>query len=207
MRQVKLEPSVRLVVVQFDYSNPEITPGGLKKFAVKETPRGNGSTVSGVEVLARTEKVAVTSNFFSHLETKGYQLVEAGYKEAVKNGHPYHSLRVIFAQNCYAAPSEEVKKDRGEILMEVSEFCGHAMWTVKGYRNPFLENGAAVSNQSVLSLVCFGREPLFENDGTVRRVWSRDAQGNQLRNVPKVPILPNYELRLNGQGEIYLDGI
>lgn len=196
-----LDASVRLVTLQFSFSNPEAIPAGVKQRAqetVQERVERKSRT-SGMMVMEPTKDVSLTE-FLGELEAAGYEMVDAFCKERLDAKDPrgrrtYHMVRFIFARHEFVNISEEFRKIRESIRAEIQEMCQAAFWRVRMFLNPFYQNGEETADQRVLSINLEARQPRFLPNGQPVTLWQKDENGRRVGNSP-LPIQPDHHLRL-----------
>lgn len=96
---VALNGTVRLVALQFSFSNPDAIPASVKRLnreTQEERVERKGHS-SGVMVIEPTEKCSL-AEFLGELETAGYEMVDAFYKERIdakdsRRKRTYHMAR------------------------------------------------------------------------------------------------------------------
>ena len=198
---VVLNKSVRLIALQFSFSNPDVIPQGIKR-AEKETFKERNdrkSRSSGVMVIEPTENCSLVE-FLGELETAGYEMVDAFHKERIdqkSRGKRYHMVRFLFARCEFVNLSKEFAEVRDNIYGELLEMCRMAMWRVRIFSNPFYENGREEADQRALSINLESRKPLFSPDGQPIKVWQKDKKGRRIGNTP-LPLKPDCSLYLIG---------
>lgn len=196
---MKLGPSVRMVSVQFSFSNPDVIPAVVKRAAPETTQvrTERKSRSSGTMIIVPTEKCSITG-IMEALEAAGYELVDALYQTRLDGKDPrlqrkYHMVRFIFARHEFAQVSPEFMSVRDAIRAALQSMSTAAMWRVRGFDNPFYQDGEEVLGQRALSLNFEARQPLNNPDGTPVAIWQKDGQGKRIGDSP-VPIRPSYQL-------------
>lgn len=198
-----LNDSVRLVMLQFNFSNPDAIPPSVKRLD-KETQQEHverKGRASGVMVIAPTERCSLVE-CLGQLETAGYEMVDALYKERIDQKDPrrnrtYHMVRFTFARHEFADVSDEFEEVRDAIRADLQTICEKAMWRVRAFNNPFYANGEEVADQRSLSINLEARQPLFQPDGTPVKVWQKDTDGRRVGEAP-LPLKADYCLRIVG---------
>lgn len=223
-----LNKSVRLVALQFSFSNPDAIPPSVKH-RKPETPgereeRKNHTT--GELIIPPTENCSV-AEFLGELEAAGYELVDAFYKERIDPKDPrnqkfieginagqidadkrtpgriYHMVRFLFARSEFVDNLFDGFRDvRATIYGDLAEMACAALWRVRAFSNPLYEGGEEVVGQSALSINLEVRKPLFQPSGLPVVMRRKDAAGNPIGEP--LPIEPEHLLRLDGD-EIRLD--
>lgn len=198
---VTLDGSVRLVGMQFSFSNINIVPESLKKRELESLEERNERKTregSGEMVITLTENSSL-AEFLNDLEVAGYELVDTFYQPRVHPKNPriiYHMMRFLFARHEYADPSEEFKGVRNAISAELLKICEQAMWRVRAYLNPFFTDNEQIPGYHALSINLKGRKPLFLPDGQPVVVWQKDKEGNRVGDAP-LSLRPDYHLRID----------
>lgn len=193
--------SVRLVALQFSFSNPKAIPVSVKRLG-SETPeerneRKNHS--SGTMVIEPTENCSLI-DFLDELKGAGYEMVDALYKERIDPKDPrgrrmYHMVRFLFARHEFVDLSEEFKAMRDIISRELRGICEVVMWRVRVFLNPFYKGGEEIIGHHTISVNFESRRPLFRPDGQPVTVWQKDEKGNRVGNAP-LPLKPDCCLRV-----------
>ena len=200
---VALNGTVRLVALQFSFSNPDAIPASVKRLnretQEERVERKNHS--SGVMVIEPTEKCSLVE-FLGELEAAGYEMVDGFYKMRIDAKDPsgkrsYHMVRFLFARREFVELSDEFKKVRDTIRTELRSICETAMWRVRSFSNPFYKNGEEIPDQRAVSINLEARQPLFRPDGQPVTVWQKDENGKRMGDAP-LPIKGDYCLRIVG---------
>ena len=204
---MKLDSTVRLVMLQFSFSNIDAVPQVLflrspetdKESSDRQERKAQGT---GEQIIAPTEKCCLLS-FIENLETVGYELVDATYQARQRYGggsntdKNYHAVRFTFARHEFATPSEDFLKVRDRILVELGTMCCDAFWRVRAYSNSFFLNGEEVAEQVALSINLEARVPLYRADGSLVTQWQKDENGERIGDAP-VSIKPDHYLSFVG---------
>src|SRR3972149_9877630 len=172
LREVPMVPlqNVRMIVVQFSFSNPEVIPSGIKRrnreTAFEHVARKLQAT--GERVIEPTKNV-----FLGHLvgdfEGNGFELVDAFYQARPDHDDlkgTYHTVRFLFARHEFATPSAEFRMVRDAIRAELREMLRTAFWRVRAFLNPFYQNGEEIAGQRSLSINLEVRVSRFLPDGS-----------------------------------------
>jgi len=200
---VALDGTVRLVALQFSFSNPDAIPASVKRLNLEtqeeRMERKNHS--SGVMVIEPTEKCSL-AEFLGELEAAGYEMVDGFYKERIDAKDPrgkrtYHMVRFLFARREFVELSDEFKKVRDTIRAELLSICETAMWRVRSFSNPFYQNGEEIPDQRAVSVNLEARQPLFRPDGQPVTVWQKDENGKRVGDAP-LPLKGDYCLHIVG---------
>ncbi|MFA4999224.1 MAG: hypothetical protein WC519_00605 [Parcubacteria group bacterium] len=196
--------AVPLVVLQFSFSNPNVIPVTVKRQnreTFEEHVARKGRSTSGVMVIEPTERCSLVE-FLKGLETAGYEMVDAFYKERIddkdsRNKRTYHMVRFLFARREFIELSGEFKMVRDVVLTELRHICEGAMWRVRAFSNPFYKNGEEIPDQRTLSVNLEVRQPLFYPDGEPVTVWQKDGNGKRVGDT-SLPLKADYCLRIVG---------
>jgi hypothetical protein len=198
---VALNGTVRLVALQFSFSNSDAIPVSVKHLdrETQEERMERKSYLSGVMVIKPTEKCFL-AEFLVELEAAGYEMVDAFYKERIDGKDPrgkrtYHTVRFLFARREFAELSDEFKKVRHTVRVELMSICESAMWRIRSFLNPFYKNGEEISDQRAVSINLEVRQPLFRPDGQPVTMWQKDEKGRRVGDAP-LPIMADYCLRI-----------
>lgn len=198
---VQLDTSLRLVMLQFSFSNPDAIPP-LVAHRNPETPeeRTERKSRSDGTMLIQPTPDCSLLQFLDELENAGYELVDAFHKERIDAKDPagkrmYHMARFVFARREYAKPSDEFRKARDLIRAELWGVCEKTIWRVRAYLNPFYKDGVEIARQHAISVNLEARTPLFRPDGQPVTVWQKDKDGNRLGDAP-LPLQPAHHLRI-----------
>ena len=197
---VAIDGSVRLVALQFSFSNINIVPEILQERELDTTADRNERKAregSGEMVIMSTENSSLVK-FLNDLEASGYELVDAFYQPRVHPKNPrilYSMVRFLFARREYVDLSDEFRKTRDVTYAELRKICEQAMWRVRAYLNPCFKDNEEVPGQHALSVNLEGRKPLFLPDGQPVVVWQKDEEGNRVGDAP-LPLKPDHSLRI-----------
>ena len=197
---IELNRSVRLIILQFSFSNPDLVPTILKEQELDTLESRNerkSRKGSGKMVISPTENSSL-SGLLDDLKISGYELVDAFYQPRThpKNPHiTYHMVRFVFARNEYVNISDEFKKMRGKICDELQGLCEKTMWRVRAFLNPYSVDNRKDSEYHVLSINLEARKPLFLPDGQPVMMWEKNENGKRLGDAPK-PIMANHKLQI-----------
>lgn len=188
-----VDRSLRLVSMQFSFSNENLIPASVKEVEhenleeqAQRKARETSSKSAGTCVIDPIEDVSL-AQFLDNLEPAGYEMVDAFYQPRPhpKNPHvTYHMVRFLFARNEYVDLSEYFAKVRGTIREELVKMTTDAMWRVRVFLNPHFREGEVVEGQHTLSLNLEGRKPFFLPDGSPVTVWQKDENGERVGDAP-----------------------
>lgn len=200
---VVLNGSVRLVSMQFSFSNPEVIPGMVKRRGreTQEERVERKNRASGIMVIEPTEKCSL-AEFLGELEALGYEMVDGFYQERPDSKDPrgkrtYHMVRFLFARREFVELSDEFKRVRDAIRAELRSICDSAMWRVRSFSNPFYKDGEEIPDHRAVSVNLEARQPLFRPDGQPVTMWQKDENGRRVGDAP-LPIKADYCLRIMG---------
>jgi len=198
---VALDSTVRLVALQFSFSNPDVIPTTVK-CQDRETPEERverKNYLGGIMVIEPTEKCSLVE-FLKELEAAEYEMVDAFYKERIDAKDPrgkrtYHMVRFLFARCEFAELSDEFKEMRDVSRAELQSICEAAMWRVRSFSNRFYKNGEEIPNQRAVNINLEVRQPFFRPDGQPVTVWQKDENGKRVGDAP-LPIKADHCLRI-----------
>lgn len=198
-----LNEAVRLVYVQFSFSNREAVPQGLRflpqEKEVEHKARKAKQSAEGhrnEQFIAPTEKVLARA-LLSTLERAGYNLVDATYQHRWGQKGRYHMVRYVFAQE---AVDHGVHPDfvrlRSVARINLMKLLLNSFWRVRGYRNTGEEG-------SMVSINFESRIPIVDANGNALLVWKRDKDDNKVGDGP-VPLEPLFTVFVNGSKMVSL---
>ena len=197
----KLGSSVRLVILQFSFTNPQAVPEvilGLPKETEAESAARKGRAPTGTMVIEPVEGVSVAL-VAAKLQAAGYELVDAKHQERVNwnnpQGKPCHTCRFIFCRREQADPSQYFRTIRRQIIDGLDGICLVALWRVRGFENPFFSKGQAVAGTTVLSLNMEVRTPLFQADGQPVMIRAKDPNTGKRSGKPE-PLASQHRLEI-----------
>lgn len=176
-----LNGQVRLVLLQFAFSNLKHVPSCLKQKSektLKESP-----AIKGELCLSATEDVGVV-DFIADLESMNYQLVDSYYQIRSRNGQQYAVVRFLFAEKEQASVSDEFKKMLPEIEQALLQICESAMWRARAFLNPFFKDGRIIDDVYALSVNLEARKPLLDSTGKPIFQWQKDENGEKIGDSP-----------------------
>lgn len=188
---LRLESSVRLVIIQFSFKRVECVPESIKMVMPEthdEAQARKKRSVGGQLVIPSTENTSLF-DFLNDLGESDYKLVGAFHQlRDYKN-----MVRFTFARRKVASPRKEFLAKRDSIFSDLREMCRTVMWQVCVYRNPFFSDGEPTDEHTFQ--VCPNvRTPLFRPDGTPVTVWQKDKNGEKVGKAP-LPLTPDHCLR------------
>ena len=200
---VTIDTSIRMIMIQFSFSNPDAIPAFIRGLERQRETREECVSrkvgVNGSPCISPTEGCTVRE-FVENLEAAGYQLVDAFYQRRVDHKDPrgnrwYHMARFVFASAEWADPSEEFIAMRTNVKASLQEMCEASLWRVRGFLNPFYQEGQEIAGQHAVSINCESRQPLKQSDGKPVVSWQKDAAGNRVGNAP-LPLQPKHSLKV-----------
>ncbi len=190
-----LEGEVRLIMLQFTFSNIELIPSCLtnKSAEIPEQP-SKKSPATGEQFIEEVENVGI-ADFLNDLKNHDYGLADAYYQIRIKGGQQYAMARFMFSAKDYLAISDEFKIIRGSAELALFQISAQSIWRIKAFLNPFYKEGEAIENAYVISVNLNLRQPLFNNDGQPIFRWEKDEEGKKIGDGP-VPLKPKKFLRI-----------
>lgn len=189
---MNLDQTVRLVSMQFSFSNFRFVPESVRMVPDEEAWQAEArkNTTAGVEFLKPTENCSALS-FANDLKHLGYEMVDAFAMKRWKEHHvPYAMVRFVFAAKKYVKISDEFRAKRKAIEADLIKMCSDAMWRVRAYNNPYFLNGDETSERA-LSINMEVRQPLYLPDG--RPIKARRKEGGVAVGNP-IPLHPDHKL-------------
>ena len=197
--QAKLGSLIRLVIMQFSFSNPDIVPECVKRLpheTVEEAVARKALPVTRQPLIQPTEDVSLVE-IAGMLEQERYELVSAFCKPRINQNAfgTYYMVRFVFAHRMYLDISPEFKLVQSRIREALNEICVPALWRTRSFLNPFLRGGRHYG-QYTLSMNFEVRKPLFQPNGQPAGVWQRDAAGEKVGTAP-IPLKARFKLRVH----------
>lgn len=195
--KIVLEKDVRMIMLKFAFSNPNVIPRFVK--GAKDELLFRKDRSSGVLAIESTERCSV-AEFLGKIAVSGYEMVDAFYKRGIdtrdanikrKNNIVYF----FFARSEFVELSDEFKKERPLIYNELWKICKTAMWRVRLFLNPFYKDGQEINDQYALSVNLDARQPLFCSDGQPVKIWKKDDKGKRVGETA-IPLKAKYHLRV-----------
>ncbi len=192
--------AVRLICVQFDFSNPEVVPVCVRKLPQETTNESlkRMSIANGELVINPIENVSLV-DFPGELESNGYEIVDALYQPRVNpknHKQTYHMVRFVFARSEYVQSNEEFGQRRSTIRQALRTMCKQAMWCVRAFLNPLFVEGNEAYGENAVSINLVARKPLFDSLGNPIKVWRKNTNGNRIGDQP-VLLYPDYSLNFS----------
>lgn len=194
-----LDPSVRLIVIQF-LVPLELIPDVIPPKRVSDDENGHSvPKIKGVEILSSTPKIYLLDLLDNICPITGqgsYELVDSWCTPRSPGDKWF--VRYVF---CY---KEHVERDklfpdfiakRDELIESLAGLAGDNLWAVQAYLNPYFGKDGRPTGHKVLMLGCAGRQQAVGSDGCEIKVYrdSRDQFGQGIG--PKVP-MPDTALHL-----------
>lgn len=197
-----LDKGIRLIAIQFSFSNPNAIPPSVKhrKPETLEEREERKSHATGKLIIPPTENCSI-AEFLGELEATGYEMVDAFYKERIDPKDPhgkrtYHMVRFLFASSEFVENlHEEFLNARGIIRTDLAEMARTALWRVRAFLNPLYKDGEEITEQCAISINLEARKPLFNPDGTPVTMWQKDEKGERVGNAP-IPFQAKHHFRL-----------
>jgi len=193
-----LNGAVRLVMLQFSFSNINLVPKCLRvERKTLESPEefiARKSRVPGEQCLDSVENVGGL-DFLNDLSDAGYVLVDALAKLQAKDGREYAVVRFIFAEENYVNSSDGFQKTKPLFEKSLRQMFCESMWRVRGFLNPFFSDGKIVNGQYVVSVNFEARKPLIDKNGNNLIQWQKNECGDRIGDAP-ITIEPKLFLRL-----------
>jgi len=197
----KLDPSARLVALQFSFSNPKAIPSSIKS-AVAEMPedmRDRASSSNGKLVIEPTSNCSLIV-FFEHLEAEGYEMVDAFSQRRIdrksEGKRAFYIVRFLFARHEFADVSDAFKRIRENMREEFQSMCDSAFWRVRVFSNPFFKDGVEIPGARFISINLEAREPRLHPDGELVLARRKDESGRRVGEP--IPLEADYDLGVLG---------
>ena len=198
---VMLEKDVRVVMLQFSFSNPNVIPSWVKRLnpETQDELLDRKSRSGGILVIKPTEGCSL-AGFIREINMSGYEMVDAFYKKRINAKDPngknkYHTVRFIFVRHEFAEVSNEFKNVRNIISAQLLKICEDAIWRVRLFFNQFYKDGKDINGQYALSINLEARKPLCCSDGQSVTEWQRDENGKRVGEAP-LPLKAKYCLHV-----------
>lgn len=200
---VALDNSVRMVMLQFSFSNSKIVPRwvwekSFEKWGEWKERKNNEGT--GETAIPPTKNCSLIK-FLDELEIAGYKMVDALYQPRTdpkdnSRKRKYHMVRFIFVRREYLEELPEgFKNAQKNIHDELRKMCKEAMWRIRVFLNPFFQDNEEVPGHHALSINLELRTPLVQSDGQPVVVWQKDNQDNRIGDAP-LPLKPDHYLHI-----------
>ncbi|MBI5004722.1 MAG: hypothetical protein HZC04_00860 [Candidatus Lloydbacteria bacterium] len=194
----KAVESVRLIAVQFSFSNPRAIPSTIRRLnaetaAESARRRLKNEHGDGYVILKPTENCSL-AKLPGELSTAGYTLVDAFYQERLKSGRLYHMVRFLFSREKPAIyDSTNMQRALNEI--DFKDMCNSALWRAQVFSNLFYGHEKMPTGERVVNIALVARQPLFRPDGTPVMVWQKGEDGERIGDSPR-PLSAEYYLRI-----------
>lgn len=185
------DASIRLVTLQFSYTNRKAAPPSVRwrDPETSEEHQERKSRSEGKQILAPITKCSL-ADFPAQLEAEGYELVDAynqkrsNFSSTPSERKTWYMTRFRFARKDCANPREEFKKVRDQNRADLNTMVQIALWRNRIYLQGAYHYGELLAGQSALSINLEKREPLYNPDGTRVMEPIRDAEGNKIGSAP-----------------------
>lgn len=188
-RMIKLDNSVRFIVIQFRSSNTRFIPDYIPEREAEFGRKKQEPKTKGKIVIKPTENCCLL-NLASDLEESEYELVDAFFQgRQGENDRIFYITRFTFIHYEYVESSIRLVQE--EMNKGLREVCNEALWKTQVFLNPFCKNGEETSEQNSVSINSVARQPLFDRGGNRLKVWQRDSGGERMGKEP-VEIKPEH---------------
>lgn len=196
-----MSKSIRLIAVQFSFSNPRAIPPTIRRLnaeTAKESARRRlkNERGDGYVILKPTENCSL-SKLPDELRMTGYTLVDAFYQERLKSERSYHMVRFLFSREESVASDPTNFKKIKRMLNDVDfkDMCDSALWRAQVFSNLFYGDGGRPTGERVVNIALVARQPLFRPDGRLVTVWQKDEDGERIGDSPR-PLSAGYYLSI-----------
>lgn len=191
---------VRLISLQFNFSNPNVVPSCVRSLPQETTNESlqRRTIANGDLVIDPVENVDLIP-FLDELLDNEYELVDGIHQTRVnpKNPRqPYYMVRFVFSRREHVRSNERFIRLRAAVHQALRTMCAEAMWRVRVFLNPFFQKGAETGSDYAVSIVLEARKPLVDNLGQPLKQWRKDADGNRVGEA-SVLLTPDFELRFS----------
>lgn len=193
-----LNGTVRLVMLQFSFSNVRALPAGLfeKEQETLDELTARRSGVKGVQFIEPIQDVSLFQ-FLLDLVKAGYVLVDAFFQmRSSARGQQYPVVRFIFAAKESARRDGEFARHKQNAENALLQMCQEAMWRVRAFLNPFFKDGLLVDGQHAISINLEARNPLLDGEGNPLMRWEKDENGEKVGDKP-FPLEPKLFLHID----------
>lgn len=198
-----LNKSVRLVSLQFAFSNKNLFPSWAWRKIDKEwvkRQKCKHDKDAGEMIISPVQNCSLR-NFVGQLENAGYKITDALYQlrpdlKDDSGRRKYCVARFIFVrEEDLKEISREFKNALEENCSFLQKMCEEAMWQVRVFLNPFFQDSKKILNQHALSINMTAREPLIQPNGQPVAVWQKDDSNSRIGDAP-LPLKPNHYLHI-----------
>ena len=194
-----LANDIRLVIVQFAYTNENLMPEGIGiKNETIEQFVAKSSAVRGERVIDPTPDLSLQF-FVPDLAEVGHELVDAFSRRQSKNGRPFLTTRYTFSGHDHAHSSEVFLAKKDIAMSGLVKFVTEGTWEGQVYLNPLFCEGQMVPDAYALSVNLHARVPLFDATGKPMVRWQRDEAGEKVGEAPLILKPPRF-LRVEDGG-------
>jgi len=198
----ELTESVKLISLQFSFTNPEAVPASVRRVAREELAARfarKDKEGTGFLVINPTEKCSILQ-FLDELESAGYELIYSHHQERpdgkdARGKRVYQMVRFQFALKGATEVSPEFLAVRDAVRADLRNICRLAMWRVRAFSNPLYHHGEVVPEKRSMSINLEFRQPYAHPDGTPVVVWQKDEYGQRVGDAAQ-PISPEYALSI-----------
>lgn len=197
MTKLFLNTNVRLVGVQFNFSNPTIVPSTIelrRQETMAEQRKRKDRPNDGCMVIRPIDAVSI-EHLVTDLESFGYQLVDAFSQERPhpkRRDQTYFTSRFIFVQEEHADVSDGFARLRDTVRAELTHICTDAFWRTTAFVNPFYKEGVAIDGVKSVNLNFSVRTPRFNPDGSSLLARQKDECGRKIGEP--VPLIAEHKL-------------
>lgn len=194
---VDVTPSVRLIALQFSFSNADFVPKSVRRQGREsaQEQRARENLPTG-ELVIEPHEDSNLLEFLNQLGQNGYELVDAFHQPRDDQHNPRRSfqmVRFVFLRREHVRSTAAFIQTRATLLNELREMCELALWRTRVYLNPLVVEGRRLVGEHAVSINFDARKPLFTNGERVA-IWRRAENGEKIGDS-KVPIQPAHELR------------
>lgn len=184
----ELDKSVRIVMLQFSFSDLDAIPSTVKSLArspvVYDASQKKKRT--GTVIFSDIEN-CLLSSFMLELEKNNYEITSAFCQKRTSVKKPLpdivnHIVRFCFARHEHVNISENFRQIRPALRTELQWICDSALWKLDLYRNPFYWEKGEDRNFFTISVDLKNRQPLNE-----LHCRSVTTQASEIQNQPPKP--------------------
>lgn len=211
----------RLIEMRFVLNRERQIPDALRQETsetaqekIDRLSRNESTGISGQMAVESTDKIFLF-DFIQDLPTNKYIMVDAYWRYQIMSDRQqkpivrftfvhYDHLEEPFLNNKLLTEFKDAKE-------ALYQFCLLSMWRGQVWDNPYFENQEVLPGQSALSVNLIGRQPLYDESGNPHSTWTRNDEGEVIRDEDgnpkeKVYTVPDSSLRLNG-GKVFLEKV
>ena len=184
--------TVKLINLQFSFSNSAVVPSGLPRRPLEtssERYARTDRTPTGAHVIQFVEDVSLC-DLADDLQQNEFELTDA-FSQRRGVTRAFEMVRFVFT---ITPPGT---RDTKTFHQSLQMMCQQALWRVGVWLNPFfVEGGRQAPGQHAISISCNSRKPLYDNTGRPVKIWRKDANGQRLGAAP-IAIKAKYALRFD----------